>query len=188
MPETLPAPLVLPSGETIALRDAEPEELADFTDRLRQLEEALADARGHLEREWIRRLDRRGKWTLRVAGFEVTAPSPEAGTTDYDVDALAAELDLLVAEDVIDRELAAEALERKLTVTFVLEEEHELQTLIEAAKKDHRVKKAEPARTPKAGAIARVEKVGDAAKEAIARARRERPGPARRPKVKRVGD
>lgn len=187
-PETLPAPLVLPTGEAIALRDAEPEELATFTDRLRQMGEELQDAQSALDREWLRRLDRRGAWTLRAGPFKIEAPSPDAGTTDYDVAELAVQLDRLVADDVIDVDLAAEALERTLKVTFRVETEHELAQLEEAAAKDHRVVKADAARTPKAGAIARVEKTGDRGKEAMAAARRPKEAPSRRPKVKRVAD
>lgn len=188
MAEPTTTALVLPSGEALDVAGAEPEELVTFTDRVREMREAVQDAQAVLDDEWLRRLDRRGKWTMRVGGFKVEAPSPDAGTTDYDVDELADALEELVNAGEIDLELAAEALERKVTVVFLVDCDKAIRELEELAAKDQRVVKVDVSRSPKAGAIDRVEKTGAAGKAAIARALRSKAGPARKPKVKRVGD
>lgn len=79
-------------------------ELAAFADNTRQLQSIAAEARGVASDELIRRLDQDGCWTWRDGGYEVKAPSPEAGTTKYHTGLLRDALAQLVADGVISPE------------------------------------------------------------------------------------
>lgn len=92
-------------------REAETEQLAEFTDNADHLTAIAREAKGTVSAELVRRLDRRGKWTLREAGFKITAPSPEAGTTRYDDEQLAAAVNRLIEEDLIDADAGLAAIE-----------------------------------------------------------------------------
>jgi hypothetical protein len=121
---TLPQ-LVDPAGEVIQaitaddvvraagleLHVADKIDLATFMDGCAHLEAIAKEAREDAGQEMIRRLDRDGAWTYREGGLEVKAPSPAAGTTRYDTDALREALEQLVAEDVISGDAARNALE-----------------------------------------------------------------------------
>lgn len=118
--------MVSPAGEVIQLvsaehllqvagitdlRVADTDQLASFTDDTDHLAAIAREAKGMVSEELVRRLDRRGKWTLHAAGFTITAPSPAAGTVAYDTGLLASALEALLKEDLIDREAADAALE-----------------------------------------------------------------------------
>lgn len=117
------------TGEIVEIMDlalAEPEELASVA--VDVLDEAIASmrgARGLIEDELIRRLDRRKKWTLRFGAvedgvqWEIVAPSPKAGSTTYDDVVLLEGLRALVTANAIDEDAAAAALCR--TVTLIAE-------------------------------------------------------------------
>lgn len=194
------APVVLPSGEAIALRDAEPGELAEFHQRALDQKATIAAVEGAIEDEMIRRLDRRGKWTVRArpAGadheFEISAPSPTAGTTHYDPAQLEDVLRELIDGDVIDAEAAAAALKRRVSVEFAVPLEGNPAAIADAftgvgitvGGVPLQVVKADGSRTAVAAGIAALEKIGDVAKEAVARARFTTGAGRRKPKVKRI--
>lgn len=90
---------------------ADPEQLAAFTDQADHLTAIAREAKTLVSAELVRRLDKRGKWTLHIGGFTVSAPSPEAGTVAYDNEQLAAAVDRLVAADLIDPEAGTAAIE-----------------------------------------------------------------------------
>lgn len=66
--------------------------------------DALYDAKRVLGGEMIERMDRTGEWTVNAQGVKIIAPSPTAGTTDWDAEKLEAILDELVEEGVLNRE------------------------------------------------------------------------------------
>ncbi len=112
--------------EIMDLADAEPAELATVAvDIIDESIASMKGARGIIEDELVRRLDRRKRWTLRFGDvadgvqWEITAPSPKAGSTTYDPAVLREGLRQLVADDDIDADAAAAALCR--TVTIVAE-------------------------------------------------------------------
>lgn len=90
---------------------AEVEQLAQFADNADHLVAIAREAKGTVSEELIRRLDRRGRWTLHEAGWTITAPSPEAGTVRYDNEQLAATVERLVQQDLIDPEAGLAAIE-----------------------------------------------------------------------------
>lgn len=93
------------------LGGAEIADLAGFTDNAGHLVAIAKEATETVGGELVRRLDRRGRWTLREAGYVINAPSPAAGTTKYDTDALLQALRDLVKLDAIDQAGADAALE-----------------------------------------------------------------------------
>jgi hypothetical protein len=123
----LPA-ILSPNGEPIQLftaqdllrsrgienvETAENEQLAGFIDEVNShVRSLLNEAVNAVSDELVKRLDKRGKWTLEVDGLKVTAPSPDAGTTGYDIDALRSALGKLLDAEVIDVDGAYSAIER----------------------------------------------------------------------------
>lgn len=94
------------------LAEADLQRLAEFTSDADHLAAIAREAKGAVGEEMIRRMDRRGQWTLHLDGAKVTAPSPDAGATVYDTEALRETLGRLVDDDLIDGEAALAALER----------------------------------------------------------------------------
>src|SRR5512135_963542 len=89
------------TGEALDLKSAPTESLAAFITNLQDFTAALREEADVVSAELVARMDRNATWTLHVgdpqtAMWEVTAPSPEAGTTVYPVDALERELAPLV--------------------------------------------------------------------------------------------
>lgn len=124
MTETATALEVLtPAGELLDVREAETDKLAEAVTQVANRRDELSDLETVLADELLRRLDRRGKWTLRVGDpegevqYEIKAPSPDAGTKAYDPHALEKVLRALVARDTIDEEGATAALKRTITFT-----------------------------------------------------------------------
>lgn len=76
----------------------------------------LYEAKRVLGAEIIDRMDRGGEWTIRAPGVEVRAPSPEAGTTQWDVLKLERILDELVEEGLLDRSAKARAVSQEIAL------------------------------------------------------------------------
>ncbi len=93
------------------LTQAEIEALAAFTENAEHLTAIAREAKGTVSEELIRRLDRASKWTAHVDGFEIKAPSPQAGAVTYDTALLREALDALVEQDLIDPDAATAAVE-----------------------------------------------------------------------------
>jgi hypothetical protein len=66
--------------------------------------EYLYEAKRTLGREAIERMDKQGNWTMKYPGVKIVAPSPTAGTEEWDAEELDRILDELVAEGVLERE------------------------------------------------------------------------------------
>ena len=94
------------------IHDADGQQLAEVTQKLRDFKSIVDEATGTLSDELVARLDSGAKWTLHLDGYTVTASSPTAGTVSYDVDELGGVLANLLAEEVISEAGANGALER----------------------------------------------------------------------------
>jgi hypothetical protein len=99
------------SGELIDLREASTDRLARFLDETAELLSLVKEARAQVDREVLRRMDEEATWTARVGSFELRAPSPEAGMTYHDADALEEALDDLVERGLVSEQAATAALE-----------------------------------------------------------------------------
>lgn len=98
------------SGEVTGL-DADTGALAIAYDELANLASLIREAHAAISDELLARLDRRGKWTAEVDGFKIEAPSPTAGTVDYDPQALREGLLELVGQGHLDVEAVDAAAE-----------------------------------------------------------------------------
>lgn len=149
------------TGQIVALGDPT-DQLASVVEQLQELERLAQEARAEASIELTRRLDAAATWTTRVAGFEIRAQSPEAGTVTYDEDKLRDELAGLVAAGKIDQAAADQALE------YV---------------------EPEPFWRVKPGGVKKLEKLGGAVAAAMRRTRvtaKRRPPEQRKASVKRV--
>lgn len=111
------------TGEQIDVRTADTEALGRFELAAQDVTEELRVSRDIVNQELVARLDRGLSWTLRLGDprqsqVEITAPSPTAGTTTYPELLLERELQGLAVRGIVSEEGAAQALERKLVVTF----------------------------------------------------------------------
>ncbi len=140
------------SGELIDLREASTDRLARFLDEAAELVSLVGEARAQAEREVLRRMDEEATWTARVGDFELRAPSPEAGMTYWDEEALEEVLDDLVERGLVSEQAAAAALEVETTVE----------------------------RKPKRGGIGALLRLGGEVAEAVAACERRREEPPRR--------
>lgn len=179
-----------------ALADAELVQLGTFTDQADHLVAIAGEAKRIVGAEAIARMDRRGKWTLREAGFEFNAPSPTAGTTSYDTGLLLAALKRLVAAGAIDQEAADAALELVHgTVTVTAPQLEALaagidgddQTITAALQLHAELhdRLSEPAWKQKPAGINALRKLGGKVAAAIDAAKVEVDPPARTAKIKR---
>lgn len=111
------------TGEVIAIADASTEDLARFMANQQDLRGELSDAEAAVSAELVSRLDAGATWTLRVGDpkdvqYEITAPSPTAGTEQYPAALLEPKLAGLIAKGTITTGAASKACKRQLTVTF----------------------------------------------------------------------
>jgi hypothetical protein len=109
------------SGEILTVADATTEQLAQFVTNQRQVRDDLSDAEAAVSAELVARLDANAQWTLRVGDptdvqWEITAPSPTAGSESYPPDMLEVELLDLVEAGTITPYAAAKALKRQVTL------------------------------------------------------------------------
>lgn len=183
------------TGEVLDVRAAKTVQLAEWTTNLRDLLAELAEAAEVVSDELVRRLDRSAEWTIRVGEptdrqWEITAPSPTAGTDVYDDRVLENELKALVARDTIDTNGAAGALRRSLTIVLTLPLELDLHEAEAAAQLmtfsvddvATPLVKAEATRSVVLAGVNKLRKVpGTGA--ALDRAKLEPPKPKRRAKV-----
>jgi hypothetical protein len=191
-----PGPLVpdFRTGEVLSLRDSSTEELAVYVDALQQLHVEMGHAERAVSEELLARLDRDANWTWRGGGFEVTAPSPEAGTTTYLADALEGELRALIERGTISELAASKACQRHLALELEVPWSADHRALAQKVKKavgiqvggvDVQVRLAE-ARTKvaKAGITALRKISGTGA--ALDRAMSKQDAPTRKARVKRA--
>jgi hypothetical protein len=92
-------------------RAAELDALAVFMLDADHLASLAEEAKGIASDELIRRMDKRGSWTIHDGGLTIKSSSPAAGTERYDDERLADALQALVEDDVIDAEAARAAIE-----------------------------------------------------------------------------
>ena len=95
------------SGELIDLREASTDRLARFLDEAAELVSLVNEAKAQVDREVLRRMDAEASWTARLGAFELQAPSPEAGMTYYDEQALEEVLDGLVERGLVSEPAAS---------------------------------------------------------------------------------
>jgi putative NIF3 family GTP cyclohydrolase 1 type 2 len=196
-PETLAVPDPK-TGELVELKTATWSTLALLHGNLDEHREQVAAAADLVSREMVARLDKRGSWTHRVSHgdqcFEITAPSPDAGSEEIVVDVLEAELRALLAADRIEAEAATAALERKLTLTLSVPLEADIEAIAKAVREAREIVlagvqvvplKVEPVRSAKKAGVKAIAKI-PGCKAAMERAVRKVPGGARRAKVKRI--
>lgn len=104
--------IVNPLAGTVVPLASATDEIAEAMDALQELERQANEARKLAGAELLKRMDRRGRWTAQVGGFEITAPSPSAGTESYpDPKGLREDLLALARDDIIDRDLVDDAVE-----------------------------------------------------------------------------
>jgi hypothetical protein len=186
------------TGEVLDLTGAETVDLAAAMTGLADLRADLRTYEQAIEREILRRLDRDATWTLRVGEptadrqFEITAPSPTAGTEGFDARTLQAELEQLIERGTITEQAAAGALARTLTVTVEVPFGHDLDALAKAAGGVEAIAGV-PVRNAKASASLSAVKAGinklrkvDGTGRALNRAGVRTDAPSRRPRVKSV--
>lgn len=112
------------TGEILDLAQAGTEQLAIVAVRSEELRGELVELESRLSDELVARLDRGAEWTQRFGDpkgdrqFEISAPSPTAGTEAYDATLLLDELRALVDRQTIDASAADTALVRTVTVVF----------------------------------------------------------------------
>ncbi len=102
---------LLAAAGILAVDEAATVDLAEFDANVAHLKRIADEARATVGDELVRRLDRRGSWTVREHGYEIKSSSPEAGTTGFDSGLLHDALARLVDDGVIEREAASRALE-----------------------------------------------------------------------------
>jgi hypothetical protein len=104
------------SGELLDVHEAPTERLAQFLEDAAELASQLGEAKSAVEREVLRRMDAEASWTAVAGEFELQAPSPEAGMTYYEADALHTTLVDLGRRGLIGRQAAYAALKTDITV------------------------------------------------------------------------
>jgi hypothetical protein len=185
------------SGELIDPKSASAEALAQYMTNVQSIREDLAAAEAIVSDELVARMDRDAKWTLHVGDpkvqvWEITAPSPTAGTEVYPPDVLETELRALVDRGTITVDAADAALKRIVTVKLAVPLSASLSETAQHVKQmmsfhagdvELRVlDSAHSATVVKAGINALAKVPGTAA--ALARAKRTDPGGPRRARVK----
>ncbi|MEJ7783206.1 MAG: hypothetical protein WKF96_00285 [Solirubrobacteraceae bacterium] len=178
------------TGELLDLSTADPVQLAVFASSVEELKGKIADITHSVSAELVRRLDRRGSWTLRLGEpsdgvqYEVKAQSPDAGTTAYDELILETGLAQLVADRVIDAEAAEQALSRIVIVHFKVPVGTDPATILDAARADERVVHHEYSRSVRASGMKALSKIGGGARALAEEVTSTRPAANRSAKVK----
>lgn len=181
------------SGELLrlAVETAEDEQLADVLEAtIPELIGQLREAKEIVAREVLARLDRSGRWTRRVGDpknvqWEITSPSPAAGTETVDVDVLSDVIDEALDERIIDQSAAGAALVRTVQVTFLVSSEDEVEQILATAQQDDRVIRADPHRRVANAGVRALEKI-PGMRERVALAKRPCDPPKRTPKIRRI--
>jgi hypothetical protein len=188
----------LKTGEVVDLVSAPTERVAELATNMADVRAQIGEVEQAISMELVTRLDRSATWTLRVgdptrAQWEITAPSPAAGTEAYPPDALVAALDDLLAGGVITVQAASKACKRQVVLTVDVSwgaDPDELAGTLKAATGVDiagvpvDVVKAEPSTRPVATGIAALRKIpGTAA--LLDEAKVTQPPPPRRAKVVR---
>jgi hypothetical protein len=182
------------TGEAILVHGASTETLAEYLADLQLIRQALRDEEENVQRELLRRLDSFGRWTEHLEdaryGYKLTAPSPTAGTTDYDRHILLAGLVDLVGRKVVAPEAARAAIVRSLTGTFSVDVETDLGPLVAQLEKVtallkipvYDVKVSTSEKVTAAG-VKRLERMGGEAAQLVELAKRAVPQGQRKVKV-----
>jgi hypothetical protein len=182
------------TGEIINLHDASTERLAQAVADLRELRTALAEFEGTISDAMVARLDADARWTQRFGPYEISAPSPTAGSETYPPDMLETQLGLLIANRTITPEAASGACKRQLVLTLEVPWGVDIHALAGNAKgvrfhiagSDVHVSKAEAVLKAVAAGIAALRKV-PGTRNALDAARVEGAPPARRVKITAKG-
>ena len=197
--EAIDAATVLHAAGLSDLAAATLTDCAEFDARARLMEQITREARGIANGEIVRRLDADARWTVREGDFKFVAPSPNAGTTGYDADALAVVLARLVSDGVVSQ-AAMDAAVRDTSPGPVVSWEllsrmregleggytdpPEVVELVEIADELLATRKA-PRWLVTRGGVDRLVKVGGVVAAAVEACRVELPAPARTAKITR---
>jgi hypothetical protein len=111
------------TGEVLDLHGATTEGLAQAVTDLADKRQAIKDFEEAVESVLLERMTQAASWTLRVGDprerqWEITSPSPAAGSTAYPADILETELRALVERGTIIESAAAKALKRQVKLTL----------------------------------------------------------------------
>ncbi len=188
------------TGELLNLDGESPLGLALLASEAQDYRAALADFERALGDRLLEHLDASAKWTMRVGEptddvqFEITAPSPTAGTESYPVDTLETQLRLLIDNRTITPDAASGACKRHLVLTLEVPWGVDVHALAENAKgvrfhiagSDVAVLKADVALKAVAAGITALRKVPGTA-NALDAARRITPAGVRKVKVTMKG-
>jgi hypothetical protein len=112
----------LKTGEIVDIANATMERVAELSDNMAAVRHEIGEVIDAISTELLARLDKQASWTVRVGDpatvqWEITAPSPKAGTDVYPEDLLEEALTRLIAEGVIATEAATKACKRQLILT-----------------------------------------------------------------------
>jgi len=151
--QVVTAEALLRAGGVLDLYSAATVDLAAFIESAATLRSIASEASGMAGEQIIHRLDLDACWTLREAGYVITAPSPQAGCVAYDAAVLAAVLAAAVeagalSQAAMDRavkdvtplpavpwdllERLAEALDGEIDLPDEIALTHEVSTLLQS--------------------------------------------------------
>lgn len=125
------------TGEVIALATSSDEQIAQVREAIDEMALRLKQTDTAIGGEMLTRMDRAAEWTRRVRigdrEYTFTAPSPQAGSTEYDADLLELALTELVNGGIIDPDTADKALVREINVTIKVPHGASLDEFLEAS-------------------------------------------------------
>lgn len=99
------------TGEVLDLATATTDALAAYLANVRDLEHTLREHKKAAQAEVLRRMDNAAQWTVTVGEWKLSGASPAPKVT-YDAEALAAELQQLVDDDLLAPAAATKAVEQ----------------------------------------------------------------------------
>jgi hypothetical protein len=100
------------TGEVLDLASAPTDELATVLDKLKSFTDAVTDFRRDVVDEMLRRMDKRGLWTVHLGGVKVTGTSP-AGVEYEDLKGMWHELGALVRRGILEQGAVDDAVSTK---------------------------------------------------------------------------
>ena len=115
----------LKTGELVDIANASTERVAELATNMVDVRAQITEVEQAISTELVARLDQQAVWTILVgdpttAQWEITAPSPAAGTETYPADRLIPELEDLIAQGVITTDAASRACKRHLILTVTV--------------------------------------------------------------------
>lgn len=125
------------TGQTITdVRRASLDELVLWLTSHEEIRNEFKVGESIVNEEVVARLDRDRAWTQRIAitgdvQYEVSCPSPDAGSVEIKPAALERELRALIARGTISERAAAAALRRRVTLTVAVPFDRDLEPIVD---------------------------------------------------------